>query len=55
MSDLSDAITELIWKAAHNNKSYGLVQAEILSETLKVPVKTIMKMHIYEHTTFEKY
>jgi hypothetical protein len=49
MSDLSDAITELIWKAAHNNKSYGLVQAEILSETLKVPVKTIMKIVTHAH------
>ncbi len=44
MSELSDAITEMIWTAAHNNKDYGLKEAKVLSETLKVPVKTIMKI-----------
>ena len=38
MSELSDGITELIWKAAHNNKKYGLEEAKVLSVTLKVPV-----------------
>ena len=44
MSELSDGITELIWKAAHNNKKYGLEEAKVLSVTLKVPVQTIMKI-----------
>ena len=44
MSDLSDAITEMIWTAAHNNKDYGLKEAKVLSEVLNVPVKTIMKI-----------
>lgn len=44
MSELSDGITELIWKAAHNNKKYGLEEAKVLSVTLKVPIQTIMKI-----------
>ena len=44
MPELGDSITELIWKAAHNNKSYGLSEAEVLSATLGVPVKVIMKI-----------
>jgi len=44
MPELGDGITELIWKAAHNNKKYGLEQAKVLSETLNVPVQTIMKI-----------
>lgn len=44
MPELGDGITELIWKAAHNNKNYGLSEAQVLSETLGVPVKVIMKI-----------
>tara|TARA_R110002012_G_scaffold144756_1_gene303043 strand:+ start:260 stop:481 length:222 start_codon:yes stop_codon:yes gene_type:complete len=43
-SILSDAITEMIWTASHNNKDYGLQEAKILSLTLKVPLSTIMKI-----------
>lgn len=44
MSELSDAITEMIWTASHNNKDYGLKEAKVLSLTLKVPLSTIMKV-----------
>ena len=44
MSDLSDAITEMIWTAAHNNKDYGLKEGKVLSVTLNVPLSTIMKV-----------
>ena len=42
-SILSDAITEMIWTASHNNKDYGLQEAKVLSVTLSVPLSTIMK------------
>lgn len=51
MSDLSDSITEMIWTAAHNNKKYGVSQAKVLSETLKVPVQTIMKIVTHAQRT----
>tara|TARA_R110000824_G_C15010216_1_gene657239 strand:+ start:266 stop:466 length:201 start_codon:yes stop_codon:yes gene_type:complete len=51
MPELGDSITELIWKAAHNNKSYGLSEAQVLSETLGVPVKVIMKIVIHAQRT----
>ena len=44
MSELSDAITEMIWTASHNNKDYGLKEGKVLSVTLNVPLSTIMKV-----------
>lgn len=44
MSNLSDAITEMIWTASHNNKDYGLKEGKVLSVTLNVPLSTIMKV-----------
>ena len=51
MPELGDSITELIWKAAHNNKGYGLSEAQVLSETLGVPVKVIMKIVVHAQRT----
>tara|TARA_E500000331_G_scaffold292975_1_gene290069 strand:+ start:699 stop:911 length:213 start_codon:yes stop_codon:yes gene_type:complete len=48
---LSEAIMELIWTAAHNNKDYGLNEAKVLSETLGVSAKTIMKIVIHARRT----
>ena len=52
MPELGDSITELIWKAAHNNKSYGLLDF-IFSTEFKVVLTCfavlngyiILKMH----------
>jgi len=44
MVELNDNITELIWKAAHNNKSYGVKEAEVVSKALGIPLNVILKV-----------